>query len=403
MLKVDLVKAQPGMTLALPVTHPRQPGHTLLRIGCVLDTAMVKRLHDMAVPHLWVQYPGLDFLKRYVNAQIISAQSRLLKQIATGFGLMQRQSAARLPYDRYCRSVGELVNDLVCDPQAAIFLDDLAGAETEGVDLMRHASTVTYLSVLMGLKLEGYLVRQRRRLDPIRAKKITNLGLGAMLHDIGVMQLSPDARQRFFATGNDADAEWREHPSLGYRHVREEIEPSAATIVLNHHQRYDGSGYAGSAAPQLAGDRIHVFARIVALADSFDRLRRPLNQPARPTVAVLNILQRPASMLHFDPQTILALFAVVPPYPPGSRLVLSDGSSAVCTEPHVDDPCRPTVSLLDGPRDGLTGFAAPGEMIDLRQADASLHIAKCDGAAVAPFNFPAPPFLQNSRRSLACL
>ncbi len=408
MLKVDLVKAQPGMTLALPVTHPRQPGHILLRIGCALDHALIHRMTDLGVAHIWVKYPGLEFLNRYISPDAQASQARLLGQIASGFAAMQRQSNARLPYERYCRGVGELVHDLVCDPQAAFFLDDLANPETEDFDLLRHASTVTYLSVLMGLKLEGYLVRQRRRIDPVRAKKVTNLGLGAMLHDVGVMRLPAEVRERYLKTGDESDMEWREHPTLGFQLVREHVEPSAATVVLNHHQRYDGTGYGGSAVPVLDGERIHVFARVVALADGFDRLRRPLGRPARPTVAVLNILHRPASMAQFDPQAILSLFAVVPPYPPGSRLVLSDGRPAVCVEPHTGNPCRPTVAIQDGlpeesPAPAPGGLPALGEMLDLREAEESLHIAQCDDQPVAAFNFPAPAFLQNPRLTLACL
>jgi len=62
--------------------------------------------------------------------------------------------------------------------------------------------------------------------------------------------------------------------------VHGEVEPSAATVVLNHHQQYDGSGYSGEGNAALDGQQIHVLARIVALTDQFDRTRHLIDGPS---------------------------------------------------------------------------------------------------------------------------
>ncbi len=392
MLLVDVRTAKPGMVLALPIYHPRQPDCILLQMEYALTQRDIIRLDQMGVSSFWVRYPGLDFLSKFVNQEAMAAQGDILRQISNTFEHAQRQSNAKLPYQEYCNSIGQLISSLVGNPRAALFMGDLI-RNSGSDDLMRHSTTVTYLSVLIGLKLEGYLVRQRRHMDPSRAKEVTNLGVGAMLHDLGVTQLPPEVHERRVQLDDDTDPAWREHPSLGYSMVRGQVEPTAATVVLNHHQRFDGTGYAGGDTPILEGERIHVFARIVALANDFDRLRNPFNQPSRPTVVALRQVLQEDTLRRYDPQVVRALLAVVPPYPPGMLVRLSDGRSAVCIDHVPSDPCRPIVQLIpefDRPH------AVPGkpmEIINLSKANPSLHVAYAGDEPVARLNFPAPKLM----------
>ena len=74
------------------------------------------------------------------------------------------------------------------------------------------------------------------------------------------------------------------HTVYGYEMVRGSVPAAAAQVVLNHHQRYDGSGYpavidpaTGEALPPLAGRQIPIFSRIAMLADVYDAATtRPL-------------------------------------------------------------------------------------------------------------------------------
>lgn len=428
MLRVDLGNARPGMELAMPVRHPRAVNQVLLKVGYVLEPNSVQRLLDLGVRLVWVRYPSLNFLEKYVSQEVVQAQGGLIQDIAQTFEIAQRQANAKMNYERYTNSIGRLVAGLVSNPQAALFLGDLGGGTGGTRDdgaaglsgqMMRHSSTVTYLSLLMGLKLEGYLVKQRKHMEPARAKEVTNLGIGAMLHDIGVMHLPEEVRTRHQNRCDETDPQWREHPTIGYRLVRGSIEPSAATVVLNHHQRVDGTGYAGGDTPALEGSRIHIFARIVAVADEFDEQQHPPNGESRPTAAVLAyFLQEPVAR-QFDPRVLQALFAVIPPFPPGSILRLNDGRYATALDHNANEPCRPVVQIIVAPgsltfseastRAAETGFDDPawgsatsgdvsaGDMLDLAQCPRDLKVIECDGRDVRPFLFNLPAWLRSDQ------
>ena len=387
MLRIDMRKAKPGMVLALPLHNPRAPSRNLLRVGYELTDNIIDKLVETGIKSAWVRYPSLAFLEKFLDLETVKAQQQVVSSITETFESLQTQASAKLDYDNYTKSITQLVEHVIGHPQSAVFLGDLSDSPD---DLMRHSSTVAYLSVLMGLKLEGYIVKQRKHVNPVRAKEVANLGLGAMLHDVGITQLPPEVLQRHRDTGNDNDQAWQEHPSLGFRMVRGNVEPSAATVVLNHHQRCDGSGYIGKDFPVLHDTSIHVFARIAGLAEQFDRMRNPAKLPVQPTVWVLNALLSNEMRYKFDPLVLQTLLDVVPPYPPGSIVRLSDGRYAVCIDHSAENPCRPQVQIIPDPKALEDGDLPPGPTVDLGTQSQRLYVAQAEGRDVSELNFACP-------------
>lgn len=384
MLRVDIRQARPGMTLALPVMNPRLPGHELLRIGYELTPKVIEKLDEMRVRVLWVDYPSLSFLGRFVDRDAVALRANVVAQIQSTFETLQTESSAKLNYDDYTQTISQLVDSVISNPDAALFVGDLCG-QSAGDELMRSGSSVTYLSLLLGLKLEGYLIKQRKHVESQRAKDVVALGIGAMLHDIGITLLPAEVVERYRQTHDESDPGWQEHPALGFRAVRGRIEPTAASVVLHHHQRYDGQGYAGKDFPVQTGTGIHIFARIAAAADVFDRLRHPANGAEPTQVWALAAMLGPQLRTRFDPNVLRALVEVVPPYPPGSRVTLSDGGEAIVIDYRPDDPCRPTVQRLPdnelpGPEDEL------GPKVDLIESP-KLKIVACEGRPTEKYNF----------------
>jgi HD-GYP domain-containing protein (c-di-GMP phosphodiesterase class II) len=386
LLRVDIRKAKEGMTLALPVPNPNAPSRVLLKSGFALTDAAIQRVGDMGVRSLWVSYPGLSCIEQYLDAKSFAIQQETVTQIAKVFEDEQNNATARHDYDAYTTSIQGMIDQIASNPKSAVFIGDLAEGSA---DLIRHASAVTYLSVLLGLKLEAYMIKQRKHVAPGKAKEVQNLGLGAMLHDIGMTLLDEEALERFELDADESDRDYREHPALGFRQLRGQVDPSAAAVVLHHHQRYDGSGFAGDDFPIQQGPSIHVYTRIASVADQFDRLRHPFKLPPNPTVFVLNALLRPELAKRFDPVVLKTLYEVVPPYAPGVELRLSDGRLAVAVDHNLDNPCRPVVQILNEAQDesATDADAEANPIIDLAQQPPSLFVAECEGQTVADYNF----------------
>ncbi|MBX3359278.1 MAG: HD domain-containing protein [Phycisphaeraceae bacterium] len=397
MLRVLTANARPGMALAQPVLHPKQLGHVLLKPNAVLDQAALDKLREYRVPVLWIRYPALDFLARYVSPQIAAEHAKLTSTLATGFEEAVKESHGPMDFAPFADAVHGMLQKLIESPGAALFLQDMIDHDRP---LLAHSSNVCFISLLLGLRLDGYLVDQRTLISPARAKRTESLGLGALLHDVGMLRLSPEAQARWIATQDLSDPDVRKHVTLGFDLLRGQVPPTAAAVALHHHQRYDGTGFPqirrldGTAAP-LAGRQIHVFARIVAVAETFSRLRSPPGAAmlSVPAVRVLRRMLEMARRLEIDPVVYRALLTVIPAYSPGSMVQLSDGDVAVVTGWDASDPCRPTVRHVSRLDCQAGDESSLGPEIDLRQRR-DLHIVAIDGVETALDNFGPLPSLR---------
>lgn len=374
----------------MPVLHPKNPEHVLLKPGATLDHATIAALAEFRIGGVWIQYPPLEHVARFVSPRIFTEHARLTGLLAEGFDAVSRDSRAPMAFEQYGSAIRRLLGAFIDIPSAALFVQSMA---TDDKPLLSHSSNVCFLSLLMGLKLEGYLVAQRSRVNQHRATRIENLGLGAMLHDTGMLQLAPNVLARFHADGNVEDPDVRRHVVLGFELLRGGVPATAAGVALHHHQNYDGSGYPrirgsdGQSRP-LAGERIHIFSRVVAVADRFDRLRRtrPGSEvPDLPNVAALRPMLDLARDAKVDPMVFRALLSVAPAYPPGSIVGLSDGRRAVVDRYDPIDPCRPVCRVMVGSVHRLDE-AKLGDEVNLRQ-EPDLSIVSVDGVDVASCNF----------------
>ena len=394
MLKVDTLRASNGMILALPVYHPHEPSRVLLRQNYELKTSVIKRMRDVGIRYIYVKYPPLDFLNTVMDPFVTDTNAMILNHVKYAFAASQEHTVAHLPYDRYEETLKSLVYYITQNPAAATFIEDCYTAKDQEHDLMRHASQVAYLSVLMGMKLEGYIVKQRKHVRPDEAANMVNLGMGAMLHDIGIKLLADNVQEKYFETGQDSPA-WREHTVLGYEAIRGKIQPSSATVLLNHHQRHDGSGFSGKDKPILAEKRIHIFPRIVALADYFDRYAHPINQPAITSIETLKHILNPEILETFDPQVMRSLLSIVPPYPIGSRVQLTDQKHAVIINHNLNNPCRPVIQFVPSPDKKISDDDTPQETLDLSECKEDIKIVLCDSVDVSSHYFSAPEILKD--------
>ena len=225
MLIVPLEEARPEMKLAAPVTHPEAPDQELLRAGYVLEDGVIDRMRGLGVGFIYVEYPALDALDKHLTPHLSPARQTIYKQIKQAVNNSQKQTKPCVAYKDYCTTTRELIEVLMTQGHHPIYLDQMS---RQGSDAVAHGAAVAHLALVLGLKLEQYLINQRQRLAPTRAKEIVNLGIAAMLHDLGMSQL-PESLQNYSDVEPPPDpaqrSEWETHAQLGYDLIRHDVEP----------------------------------------------------------------------------------------------------------------------------------------------------------------------------------
>ena len=157
------------------------------------------------------------------------------------------------------------------------------------------------------------------------------LRMAAMLHDVGKVAIA-DAILKKPGRLDDAEREvMKQHTIVGARLFSDrysEFDEAAAIVALNHHEKWDGTGYPGfvsvndgkalpgyengdGTARPKKGEEIPVFGRLVALADVYDALgSRRVYKEKWGEPEILEELKA-CSGTHFDPEMVETLFSCI--------------------------------------------------------------------------------------------
>lgn len=131
---------------------------------------------------------------------------------------------------------------------------------------------------------------------------VNTIRIASMMHDIGKINIPAEILEKPGKLTPDEFDIIKTHTKVGERLLRNapgKIMETAKTIALEHHEKWDGTGYMGQ-----KGQEIHLDSRIVALADVFDALvsERPYKQPFSNEKAREIIVGDRGS--HFDPDVV---------------------------------------------------------------------------------------------------
>lgn len=134
--------------------------------------------------------------------------------------------------------------------------------------------------------------------------ELLQLEHGALLHDIGKLDVPSAILSKSAPLDDDEWEVMRTHPQVGYD-LLEKLPrfAGASTLVLAHHEAFNGSGYPRG----LKGEQIPLGARVLAIADAYDSMTHPHTQrPPMPPALALSEIER-CSGSQFDPQVAEAL------------------------------------------------------------------------------------------------
>ncbi|NQT20071.1 MAG: HD domain-containing protein [Planctomycetes bacterium] len=238
--------------------------------------------------------------------------------------------------------VAEMYSSVRNDPQEALSF------ETGARDcyLPAHARNVSKLAMFLADR-HGFSEASTR-----------TMGICGLLHDAGMDCLPHELTTEGRPLTQEEYQQVRTHPTLGAEYIKHNyrfgslLSSVIPVVVEQHHERADGTGYPNG----LPGDRIHNFARVLAIADSYEAMTtpRPFRSPRHPADAMRTLLvqgchSHQAGM--YDRSMLKTFLWSSSLYPVGCTVGLSDGNLA-CVVSVTADPKQPVIKLLTGDRSG---------------------------------------------------
>jgi len=274
------------------------------------------------------------------------------KRIDAAAQYRRRRGKVAHRYQETVKKVKRLNQDLNANPANAMrdageVIAEMTSAFTHQGDLLinlinladsdysyyNHALNVTVLSMTLG------------RAIGLEAHELHDLGMAAMLHDIGKAMIPNKIVMKRGPLSKTENKLLETHTQLGGKLARNlrQLRPEVIEVIEQHHEFIDGSGYPKG----LKGDALKRNTRIVAITNLYDDLCNPANSAdALPPKAVMAILfKKYANKL--DSTLVQQMIACMGVYPPGTVVQLSDQSIGLVTAVNTKALLKPHVLLYN--------------------------------------------------------
>ncbi|CCJ33045.1 HD-GYP domain-containing protein [Caloramator australicus] len=288
-------------------------GVLFLKEGSVLTLTAIKRLQNMGINTVYIKDDDNDndneiIVQETIETQIKLKLIKLLKEIFNDVKVKNY-----VDYDKAYEIIDTIIQNINLS-ENAILINNLTKSDSLSY-LSIHSIDVAILSIIIGTN---------KKYD---MKKIINLGLAALLHDVG--KLIENNKEH--------------HTILGYNLLKQNsmFKPTTFTAVYQHHEMEDGSGPLG-----LKGDNIFEFAKIINISDLY-----------------MNLISKEGNVLpHEAIERISALgnkinseiyrnfISSVYCYPNGLRVILNNGLEGLVIAQNKNMTTRPIIRVKENGR-----------------------------------------------------
>jgi putative nucleotidyltransferase with HDIG domain len=205
-------------------------------------------------------------------------------------------------------------------------------SETAGFNAAMHGMNVAVIALLMGRSLG------------LPEAELVDLGVGAMLHDLGKVDMPFRLRERDDRFTAVEQRDYEEHVAHGLALARRMgLSPGATLVIAQHHEHVDGTGF----PLKLSGDSMTLPARIVALVNRYDNLCNPhlVAKALTPHESISLLFAQGRGK--FDPSILSAFIRMMGVYPPGSLVQLTDDRFGLVVSVNSARPLKPNVLIYE--------------------------------------------------------
>lgn len=311
-LPLELVKE--GYVVGLPIYD--NYGNTLVNKGFKLTNTSIIRLKEKGISAISIEDVISKGIETYDN----------ISQKITKSSIKHLQN---LDLDKTMKDANRIVDEIIeCDEVYEYFNNKTFDNYT-----YEHSIAVSTYATMMGLAC-GFNLEEVRK-----------LAIAGILHDIGKKCINDNILQKPSKLTDEEYEKIKQHSSLGYNMIKynTNLPATVKIVILEHHENEDGSGY----PRHLKSNDIYKFSKIVHIVDVYDALisNRPYKKPMNPKDAIDYIIKNTGTM--FDEKYVNIFVQVIPSYPKGSVVKLTNGEKAIVLKNIKENIHKPIVRILN--------------------------------------------------------
>lgn len=209
-------------------------------------------------------------------------------------------------------------------------VDKIFDIKERSADIYEHSISVCSLSVIVAAKLK------------LSEQEMKDLAIASLFHDIGLRCLDFNYTNRFLDELNENELrEYRKHPVYSFSSLEHEpwISKDSKLMILQHHERVDGSGFPMHAKVACMG------SQILEVTDAFDEMICGIGCVRSRVYEAVEFLKmcKSSQFCEMVVDTMLEFTAV---YPAGTVVKLNTGEEAIVVRQNRQFPERPIVKII---------------------------------------------------------
>jgi HD-GYP domain-containing protein (c-di-GMP phosphodiesterase class II) len=287
-----------------------------------------------------------------VNTISDELKYRARREIKSLFVSVEQNSKSKTAthMDNLGNYISEMVDELLYNRNVMVNVIDI---RTYDDYTFSHSINVAVLSIVIGTVLG------------MGRKTLHDLAMGALVHDIGKVFVDKKIINKATKLTTEEFNEIKKHSQMGFNYIcsNSKIPEDARSAVLMHHEQYNGNGYPAG----LSGNDIHIFGRIICVADVYDALTsdRPYRGAMLPSDAIEYIMSGYNTL--FEPSIVEAFTKKVAPYPVGTCVKLSSGVLGIVVKNFESSCLRPKIRIIQDNK-------PTNEFIDLAHDRTALNV-----------------------------
>lgn len=363
---VKLEQCQPGARIGKSIYQDN--GRVLLAKGTYLTDSLIRRLTQLNVFTVYIEdevSEGIEIVDSIPVELKMEAANIITESLDAIADLNAVNIQGMMKTGRVIRSMQKVFKDIVqCLSSNQTALNLIATTKVYENHVYTHSLNVSIYACQLALE------------NGLPLKQIEEIGLGAMLHDLGKLSIPKEILNK---PGKLTEEEYelvKTHCEVGFDILKKvhEIPLPVAHCALQHHERIDGAGYPRG----LMDSEIHKYAKIISVADVFDAVtsHRSYRQAMLPHKGMEVLYGGNGTM--FDSKQVELFKGCIAIYPPGLTVKLNDGRTGIVSQYNFEAVGRPVIRII---KDEEEQEVTPYEIdlssqdlltIEIKEADALL-------------------------------
>ena len=300
-----------------------QDYHELLAAGTVLKPEYVAKLEQLGITEVLID----DTKLKPEEVQILKEDVEDIFKEKVRSVLERHIYTNSAELEELSKTADSIISNILENDE---IVEQIFDIRERSADIYEHSISVCSLAILVAAKMN------------LSKEELHDIGVASLFHDIGLRYLNFTYTNQNIDELSERDlAEYRKHPAYAFSALEKEncISQESKMMILQHHERMDGSGY------PLHAKNVPITSQILEVTDAFDEMICGIGCERSKVYEAVEYLKITRGS-KFSGEVVEVMLDFTAVYPAGSLVSLSNNEVGVVIKQNRQFPERPILRIV---------------------------------------------------------